>query len=34
LKSKENLIKAIETFEECEAEGWAEKTEKEIASLS
>jgi tetratricopeptide (TPR) repeat protein len=34
LKSKENLIKAIEIFEECGAEGWVEKTEKELVTLS
>jgi tetratricopeptide (TPR) repeat protein len=33
-KAKENLIKAIEIFEECGADGWVKKTEKELASFS
>lgn len=27
------LVKAIETFEECGADGWAEKYEEELAEL-
>jgi len=33
-KAKENLIKAIEIFKECGADGWVERYEKELASLS
>ena len=33
-KAKENLGKAIAVFKECGAEGWVEKYEKELASLS
>ncbi|MFC1859733.1 AAA family ATPase, partial [Thermodesulfobacteriota bacterium] len=33
-KTKENLNKAIEIFEECGADGWAKKYEKELATLS
>lgn len=33
-KAKENLIKAMEIFEECGADGWVKKTEEELASLS
>ena len=33
LKSKKNLNKAIETMEECGADGWVEKYEKELAKL-
>ena len=33
-KAKENLIKAIEIFEECGADGWVKKTEKELEALS
>jgi hypothetical protein len=33
-KAKENLIKAIEIFEECGADGWVKKTEKKLASFS
>jgi tetratricopeptide (TPR) repeat protein len=33
-KAKENLCKAIEIFKECDAEGWVEKYEKELALLS
>jgi tetratricopeptide (TPR) repeat protein len=33
-KSKENLIKAIEIFQECGADGRVKKTEKELDSLS
>ena len=34
VKAKENLGKAIEIFKECGADGWAEKAEKELATLS
>jgi tetratricopeptide (TPR) repeat protein len=33
-KAKENLNKAIEIFNECGADGWVEKYEKELAKLS
>jgi tetratricopeptide (TPR) repeat protein len=33
-KAKENLRKAIEIYRECGADGWMEKAEKELASLS
>ena len=33
-KAKENLNKAIEIFTQCGADGWVEKYEKELASLS
>jgi tetratricopeptide (TPR) repeat protein len=33
-KAKENLDKAIEIFKECGADGWQEKAEQELASLS
>jgi hypothetical protein len=33
-KAKENLNKAIEIMEECGADGWVEKYEKELAKLS
>ena len=33
-KSKENLTKAIDIFKECGADGWVEKAEKELASIS
>ncbi|MBL7205684.1 MAG: AAA family ATPase [Desulfobacteraceae bacterium] len=33
-KAKENLNKAIEIFKECGADGWVEKYEKELASVS
>jgi class 3 adenylate cyclase/tetratricopeptide (TPR) repeat protein len=33
LKARENLGKAIEIFKECGADGWVEKTKKELASL-
>jgi tetratricopeptide (TPR) repeat protein len=33
-KAKENLNKAIDIFKECGADGWVEKYEKELASLS
>jgi len=32
--AKEKLTKAIEIFKECGAEGWVEKTEKELTALS
>jgi tetratricopeptide (TPR) repeat protein len=32
-KVKENLTKAIEIFQECGADGWVKKYEKELASL-
>jgi len=34
LKAQENLGKAIEIFKECGADGWVEKYEKELATLS
>jgi tetratricopeptide (TPR) repeat protein len=34
LKAQENLGKAIEIFKECGADGWIEKYEKELATLS
>ena len=34
LKAKKNLNKSIEIFKECGADGWVEKYEKELASLS
>jgi hypothetical protein len=34
LKAKENLNIAIEIFNECGADGWVERYEKELASLS
>jgi class 3 adenylate cyclase/tetratricopeptide (TPR) repeat protein len=33
-KAKENLNKAIEIFKQCGADGWVQKYEKELASLS
>jgi class 3 adenylate cyclase/tetratricopeptide (TPR) repeat protein len=33
-KAKESLIKAIEIYKECGADGWVKKTEKELAALS
>jgi tetratricopeptide (TPR) repeat protein len=33
-KAKENLSKAIEIFAECGADGWVDKTEKELALIS
>ena len=33
-KAKENLNKAIEIFKECGADGWVERYEKELASLT
>jgi hypothetical protein len=33
-KTKESLGKAIEIYRECGADGWLEKTEKELAALS
>ena len=33
-KAKQNLTKAIEIFKECGADGWVERAEKELASLS
>jgi hypothetical protein len=32
-KAKENLTKAINIFQECGADGWVEKYEKELAEL-
>ena len=29
-RARENLIKAIEIFKECGADGWVEKYEKEL----
>jgi tetratricopeptide (TPR) repeat protein len=34
LKARENLGKAIEILKECGADGWVEKAEKELATLS
>jgi tetratricopeptide (TPR) repeat protein len=34
IKSKENLIKAIDILKECGADGWVEKYETELATLS
>ena len=34
LKARENLGKAIEILKECGADGWIEKYEKELATLS
>jgi monomeric isocitrate dehydrogenase len=34
LKAQENLGKAIEILKECGADGWVEKYEKELATLS
>jgi tetratricopeptide (TPR) repeat protein len=34
LKSKENLIKAIEIFKECGAVGWVTRTERKLVSFS
>jgi hypothetical protein len=33
-KTKEHLNKAIEIFKECGADGWVEKYEKELVTLS
>ena len=33
-KAKENMGKAIKVFKECGADGWVEKAEKELTSLS
>ena len=33
-KARENLNKAIEIFKECGADGWVEKYEKELGSVS
>jgi len=33
LKAQENLGRAIELFKECGADGWAEKAEKELATM-
>jgi len=33
-KVRENLGKAIEIMKECGADGWVEKYEEELASLS
>ena len=34
LRTNENLGRAIEILKECGAEGWVEKYEKELASIS
>ena len=34
LRAKENLNEAIEIMKECGADGWVEKYEKELATLS
>jgi len=33
-KAKENLNKAIEIFKKCGADGWVERYEKELDSIS
>jgi len=33
-KAKENLNNSIEIFKECGAEGWVERYENELATLS
>ena len=33
-RAKENLVKAIDIFKECSADGWVKKAEKELATLS
>ena len=33
-EAKEKLNKSIETFKECGADGWVERYEKDLASLS
>jgi len=33
-KARENLIKAMEIYKECGADGWVEKCEKEPDALS
>jgi hypothetical protein len=33
-KARENLGRAIEIFKKCGADGWIEKTERELAALS
>jgi hypothetical protein len=33
-RAKENLAKAIDLFKECGADGWVEKSEKELAEFS
>jgi tetratricopeptide (TPR) repeat protein len=33
IKARENLLKAIETFKECGADGWVKKCEKELELL-
>ncbi len=33
-RAKENLANAIDIFKECGADGWVEKSEKELAALS
>jgi hypothetical protein len=32
-KAKENLVKAIDILNECGADGWVKKYEKELAEL-
>ena len=34
LKARENLGKAIETFQECGADGWVEKAERKLAEIA
>ena len=34
IKAKEYMVKAIETFKECGADGWVEKYQKELSNLS
>ena len=33
-RARKNLCKAIDILKECGADGWVEKTEKELAALS
>jgi len=33
-KAKENLNKAIDIFKKCGADGWVERYQKELSSLS
>jgi len=33
LKARDNLIKAVEIYKECGADGWVERYEEELAQL-
>ena len=33
-QARDNLVKAIEIFKECEADGWVNRYEKELALLA